>query len=77
MILKKEATRPDKKTNPFIGVLLFLISVLLLCITGPLGFIYGLLHSLFSKGFRGLGEYLLKIATSIDQLGNVIMQHLL
>ncbi|MGB5555962.1 MAG: NUDIX domain-containing protein, partial [Flavobacteriaceae bacterium] len=28
-------------------------------------------------GFRGLGEYLLKIATSIDQLGNVIMQHLL
>ncbi len=77
MILKKQVYQPDKKANPIIGILLFLISILLLVITAPLGFIYGILHSLTTKGFRGLGEYLLKIAISIDQLGNVMMQHLL
>ena len=77
MIFKKHSQQPSKKVNPFIGLLLFLISVLLLLITGPLGFIYGLLHGIFTRGLRGIGEYLLKIAISIDQLGNVIMQHLL
>lgn len=77
MILKKQVYQPDKKANPLLGILLFLISIVLLVITGPVGFVYGLFHSLFSKGFRGLGEYLLKIAISIDQLGNVQMQHLL
>ena len=77
MIFKKRSQQPSKKVNPFIGLLLFLISVFLLLTTGPLGFIYGLLHGIFTKGFRGLGEFLLKIAISIDQLGNVIMQHLL
>ena len=51
--------------------------MVLLSITGPLGFLYALLHSLATKGFRGLGEYLLKVAISVDQLGNVMMQHLL
>jgi len=77
MIFKKQAHEPSKKVNPFIGLLLFLISILLLLTTGPLGFIYGILHGLFTRGFRGFGEYLLKIAVSIDQLGNVLMQHLL
>ena len=58
-------------------MLLFLISIVLLAFTGPLGFIYGLFHSLFRNGFKGVGEFLLKIAISIDQLGNVMMQHLL
>lgn len=77
MILKKQVYQPDKKASPFVGIVLFLISIVLLLVTGPLGFIYGIFHSLFTKGFRGLGEYLLKIAISIDQLGNVMMQHLL
>jgi hypothetical protein len=77
MIIKKVAYRPDKKANPFIGVLLFLISVMLFILTGPFGFLYGLLYGLFTNGFKGIGEYLLKISTSIDQLGNVLMQHLL
>ncbi len=77
MILKKQVYQSDKKTSPFIGVLLFLISIVLLFVTGPLGIIYGFFHSLFSKGFKGLGAYLLEIAISIDQLGNVLMQHLL
>jgi 8-oxo-dGTP pyrophosphatase MutT (NUDIX family) len=77
MIIKKQFHEPNKKANPFIGLLLFLVSVVLLLITGPLGFIYGIFHSIFNKGIKGIGEYLLKIATSIDQLGNVLMQHLL
>jgi len=77
MILKKQIFQPDKKVNPLIGSLLFLISIILLVVTGPFGFVYGLFHSLFTKGFKGFGEYLLKIAISIDQLGNVLLQHLL
>ena len=77
MIFKKQAQQPSKKVNPFIGLLLFLISIFLFLTTGPLGFIYGIFHGLFTKGIRGFGEYLLKIAVSIDQLGNVMMQHVL
>ncbi len=77
MILKKRTYRPDKPVNPFIGALLFLISIVLLIITGPLGFVYGIFHSLFTRGVKGIGEYLLKIAISVDQLGNVMMQHLM
>lgn len=77
MILKKETFKPDKKIKPFIGILLFLVSIMLSIITIPLGFAYGLLHNLFIKGLKGIGEYCLKIAISIDQLGNVAMQHLI
>lgn len=77
MIFRKESGQPDKKIHPLIGVLLFLISVVLLLVTGPLGLLYGILHSLARKGIRGLGEYFLQVAISIDQLGNVLMQHLL
>lgn len=77
MILKKEVFRADKKANPLIGILLFLISVLLFVVTVPFGLVYGILRGLFTKGITGIGEFLLKIAISIDQLGNVIMQHLL
>jgi len=77
MILKKQVYQPNKKANPFIGVLLFLISVVLFAFTAPFGFIYGIFHSLYKKGLMGIGEYFLKIAISVDQLGNVLMQHLL
>lgn len=77
MIFKKQVLQPDKKASPFIGLLLFFISIILLLITGPLGLIYGFFHTLVTKGIKGLGEYLLQIAISIDQLGNVLMQHLL
>lgn len=76
MILKHEDCKRDKKVNPLIGILLFLISIILLVITGPLGLIYGLLQQLFTKGLRGAGEFSLQLAISIDQLGNVLMQHL-
>ncbi len=77
MIYKKTAQDPDSRKTPAVGALLFCISLVLLVLTGPLGFCYGILHSLLTRGLRGLGEYLLQLAISIDQLGNVLMQHLL
>lgn len=77
MIRKIKEQAPDKKTHPLIGALLFLISLVLLVVTGPIGFIYGIIYNLVLKGITGVGEYLLKIAISVDQLGNVLMQHLL
>jgi len=77
MIYRKKREQPDRKTHPLIGLLLFLISIILLLTTGVFGFIYGVFHSVIKRGFRGLGEYCLQIAISIDQLGNVLMQHLL
>lgn len=77
MLVKKQENREPKKVNPLIGLLLLAISLILLVLTTPLGFIYGLGHAIITRGLTGLGEYSLKIAISIDQLGNVIMQHLL
>ncbi|WP_205783225.1 hypothetical protein [Flagellimonas allohymeniacidonis] len=76
MILKHQDCKRDKPVNPLIGILLFLISIVLFVFTGPLGFIFALLQQLFTKGLRGVGEYALQLAISIDQLGNVLMQHL-
>lgn len=76
MILHKEDSKRDKKANPFIGILLFLISIVLFIITGPIGFLFAFFKLLFSKGLNGLGAYSLQLAVSIDQLGNVLMQHL-
>jgi 8-oxo-dGTP pyrophosphatase MutT (NUDIX family) len=77
MIFRKRPRQPDTRTPPLIGVLLFGISIILLVVTGPLGLLYGIFQSTVKKGLRGLGEYLLQVAISIDQLGNVLMQHLL
>ncbi len=77
MIIKRQVDQTKNKANSIIGILLFFISIVLLVITGPLGFLYGLFYSLFTKGLKGVGEYSLKIALSIDQLGNVLMQYLL
>lgn len=77
MPLKTPVYQPRKKANPFIAVLLFLMAIILVIFTVPIGFVYGIGHTLFTRGFRGLGEYVLKIAISLDQLGNVLMQYLL
>ena len=76
MVYKEVDGERAKKTNPLIGFLLLLISIVLLLTTGIIGFVVGIVHQLITKGIQGLGEYALKIAISIDQLGNVIMQHL-
>lgn len=66
-----------KKTNPFIGILLLFISIILFSLTIPIGLIYGFLFKLFTKSIKGIGDFSLKIAIALDQLGNVLMQHLL
>ena len=76
MILHREDCKRDKKTSPLTGVLLLLISIVLFALTGPLGFIFGLLQQGFIKGLRGIGEFSMQLAIAIDQLGNVLMQHL-
>jgi len=77
MIYRKKREQADRKIHPLIGLLLFLISIVLLLTTGVFGLIYGIFHSLVKRGFKGMGEYFLQIAISVDQLGNVLMQHLL
>jgi len=67
----------DKKTKPIIGFLLFIISIALIAITGPIGILYGIVYTLYKRFLSGFGEYFLEMAISIDQLGNVVMQHLL
>ncbi|GAA4279409.1 hypothetical protein [Aquimarina mytili] len=67
----------QRKANIFTGFLLFLVSIVLFITTTPLGFIYGIGYTLVTHFFKGLGGFFLEIAISIDQLGNVIMQHLL
>ncbi len=67
----------QRKTNIFIGILLFLISIVLFITTTPIGFLYGFFYRLFTDFLKGLGGYFLEIAVSIDQLGNVVMQHIL
>lgn len=76
MILKKQNRQADRKAHPLIGVLLLLIAILLSVLTVPVGLLFGIFYVL-RRGPTGIGEYSLKIAVSIDQLGNVIMQHLL
>ena len=77
MIIRFKKEKVKKKVHPLIGILLLFISIILFFLTVPLGIIYGYLYKLFTKSIDGLGEFCLKITISIDQLGNVIMQHLL
>ena len=77
MIRRKKSDNQGKSSHPTVGVLLFIISIILMILTGPLGLVYGFFYSLIKGGFSGIGEFFLKIAVSIDQLGNVLMQHLL
>ena len=68
--------KDQKKASPLIGILLFGISIFLMIVTGPVGLLIGLLYNLFKRSLAGIGEYCMKMAISIDQLGNVVMRHL-
>ena len=76
-MLQPGSKNQNQKTTLGKGLLLFIISILLFVITCPLGFIYGIFYLLFKHGITKIGSYFLEIAIAIDQLGNVIMQHLL
>ncbi len=67
----------SKKVHPIIGLVLLMIAMVLLILTGPIGFLYSMIYAFIRKGLTGLGEFCFQMALAIDQLGNVIMQHLL
>ena len=70
--MKKEA--PMSLLKSF---LLFCIAIVLLICTTPIGFLYALLRQLFFGKLKTLSIYFLELAISIDNTGNVMMQHLL
>ena len=70
--MKKEA--PMSLLKSF---LLFCIAIVLLIFTTPFGFFYALLRQLFFGKLKSLSVYFLEVAISIDNTGNVMMQHLL
>ena len=70
--MKKEA--PMSLLKSF---LLFCIAIVLLIFTTPIGFFYALLRQSFFGKLKTLSVYFLEVAISIDNTGNVIMQHLL
>lgn len=77
MVIKLKKKGKNKVKNPFVGILLLVISIILFILTIPFGLIYGFIYKLINKSIQGIGEFGVKIAISIDQLGNVLMQHLL
>ena len=70
--MKKEAPM-----SLLMSFLLFCIAIVLLIVTTPIGFFYALLRQLFFGKKKTLSVYLLEVAISIDNTGNVMMQHLL
>ena len=70
--MKKEPTISLLKS-----FLLFCIAIVLLIFTTPIGFFYALLRQLFFDKLKSLSVYFLEVAISIDNTGNVMMQHLL
>ena len=70
--MKKEAPM-----SLLMNFLLFCIAIVLLIFTTPIGFFYALLRQSFFGKLKTLSVYFLEVAISIDNTGNVMMQHLL
>ena len=59
------------------SILLFLIAIILLTTTAPIGFIYTIIRQLIVNKVKTLSLYFTEIALVLDEAGNVIMQHIL
>ncbi len=59
------------------SILLFLIALILLTTTAPIGFIYTIIRQLIVNKAKTLSLYFTEIALVLDEAGNVIMQHIL
>ena len=67
-----------RNSNNFLkSTLLFLIALILLTTTAPIGFIYTILRQLFVNKVKTLSLYFTEIALVFDEAGNVVMQHIL
>ena len=69
--------KKDAPMSLLMSFLLFCIAIVLLIFTTPIGFLYALLRQLFFGKLKSLSVYFLEVAISIDNTGNVMMQHLL
>ena len=67
-----------RNANNFLkSILLFLIALILLTTTAPIGFIYTIVRQLFVNKLKTLSLYFTEIALVFDEAGNVVMQHIL
>ena len=69
--------KKDAPMSLLMSFLLFCIAIVLLIFTTPIGFLYAVLRQLFFGKLKSLSVYFLEVAISIDNTGNVMMQHLL
>lgn len=67
----------DQTISFFKSFLLFLIALLLLVTTAPIGFLYTLIRQFVLAKFKTLGAFFIESAIALDMAGNVMMQHLL
>ena len=74
---KKYFMKKDATTGFIKSFLLFGIAFVLVVTTTPIGFVYALLRQLFLGKIKTLQIYFIEVALSLDNAGNVIMQHLL
>ena len=76
-MLKNNFMKKDATTGFIKSFILFGIAFVLLVTTTPIGFVYALLRQLFLGKIKTLQIYFIEVALSLDNAGNVIMQHLL
>ena len=59
-----------------IGLILFIISNVLVCLIYPIGFIYSVSLTLLKSGYKTLDDYLFNCALATDQHANVFLAKL-
>ncbi len=59
------------------SLVLFCIALLLVITTAPFGFLYALIRQTCSSKAKSLNVYFVEVALVLDEVGNVMMQHLL
>lgn len=69
--------KSNNNINFIKSILLFLIALILLITTAPIGFIYSIIRQLFFNKVKTLSLYFTEIALVLDEAGNVVMQHIL
>lgn len=60
----------------FIGLILFIVSVVMMCILYPIGFSYSILTHIFRFSWIDTDKYLLRCAIANDQHGNTFLAKL-
>lgn len=70
--MDKNVTMPLWKS-----LLLFVVALVLLMTTAPLGFLYAVIRQSIVKQVHSLSVYFLELAIALDNLGNALMQHVL